>query len=94
MPRVKIRAMLHYPLQEKLGGEVVEAEAREGETLGDFLHRFLNSKGCEDIVFSGDRIKSHIIVMLNMKNIAMTGGLKSKLKEGDEITIVPAIAGG
>jgi molybdopterin synthase sulfur carrier subunit len=45
-------------------------------------------------VLEGDNISDRIIVLVNGKHIAHTGGQDTTLKEGDTVAIFPIIGGG
>ncbi len=51
----------------------------------DFANRILDSSG---------KPKSLINIYVNGKNMRFTGGMTTSLKEGDQIVILPAVAGG
>jgi len=91
---VVVKPLLNYPLQEKIGGEEVELELKEGESLKEFLVRMCRERNCQDLVFERGKIKPSLIVLLNQRNINLFGGEETELCPGDEITLVPAIAGG
>lgn len=91
---VVINPKLHYPLQEKLGGEEVRVELMAGEKLRQLLLRVCKERQCEGMVFENGRLKPSLIVLVNQQNINILKGEYTELRPEDEITIVPAIAGG
>lgn len=65
---------------------VTEAFTKISEQLGDeFKRRVLNADGTP---------RSLINVYINGKNMRFSGGMETTLKDGDEIYILPAVAGG
>ena len=67
-------------------GTLSVAFTKISETMGDdFKRRILNSDGTP---------KSLINIYINGKNAKFSSGLDTKLKENDEIYILPAVAGG
>ncbi len=63
-----------------------EAFAKISESMGDdFQRRVLNSDGTP---------RSLINIYINGKNMRFSGGMQSTLKDGDEVYILPAVAGG
>jgi adenylyltransferase/sulfurtransferase len=63
-----------------------EAFAKISEQLGDeFKRRVLNHDGSP---------RSLINIYINGKNMRFSGGMETALKDGDEIYILPAVAGG
>lgn len=68
----------------------------KAETVGEALEKLLNLTGKElgEKIYLGDVLNPRIVVLLNNKNIRFLDGLKTKIKDGDTIAILPAIAGG
>lgn len=63
-----------------------EAFAKISENMGDeFQRRVLNADGTP---------RSLINIYINGKNMRFSGGMQTSLKDGDEIYILPAVAGG
>jgi len=65
---------------------LLEAFAKISEQLGDeFKRRVLNPDGSP---------RSLINIYVNGKNMRFSGGMETSLKDGDEIYVLPAVAGG
>jgi len=63
-----------------------EAFSKISQTMGDeFQRRVLNSDGTP---------RSLINIYINGKNARFSGGMQTSLKDGDEVYILPAVAGG
>ena len=63
-----------------------DAFAKISETMGDdFKRRVLNEDGTP---------RSSINIYINGKNAKFSSGLDTTLSDGDEISILPAVAGG
>jgi adenylyltransferase/sulfurtransferase len=63
-----------------------EAFTKIAESMGDeFQRRVLNSDGTP---------RSLINIYINGKNMKFSGGMQTALKDGDEVYILPAVAGG
>lgn len=82
------------PLRRLTDGqeEVAAAGATIGEVLAD-----LDSKhpGFNDKLFDAEgKIKRHVNIFANDEDIRYLSNLDTPVKEGDEVSIVPAIAGG
>lgn len=45
-------------------------------------------------LFTGDRLSEDIIILVNGRHIEHLDGLDTKLRENDEISIFPKVAGG
>ncbi len=89
---VKVR--LPTPLM-KLTNNQAEISA-EGETIADILNnlesQFAGIK--ERICDENGTPRRFINIYLNEEDIRFLEGEKTKIKDGDEISIIPAIAGG
>ncbi|MBF0472161.1 MAG: MoaD family protein [Nitrospirae bacterium] len=91
MAVVKVR--IPTPLQSLTKGlEEVEAE---GSTIIDLIHN-LDSKypGIAERVSEKDKIRRFVNFYVNDEDIRFKKGELTELKDGDQISIVPAIAGG
>ena len=66
--------------------KLVDAFSKISEDMGDeFKKRVLNDDGTP---------RSLINIYINGKNAKFAGGLDASLKDGDEVYILPAVAGG
>ena len=89
---VKVR--IPAPLRSYTNGaDVVEtAGASVGEVLGALKDK---AAGIESRLFKGPgQLNRFVNVYLNDEDIRFLKNLETPVKEGDEISIVPAIAGG
>ncbi len=69
-----------------IASTLLEAFAKISEQLGDdFKRRVLNPDGSP---------RSLINIYINGKNMRFSGGMETSLKDGDEIYVLPAVAGG
>jgi molybdopterin converting factor small subunit len=46
------------------------------------------------VVNEQDQVREHINIFVGNENVRFTGGLQTRIPEGAEITIMPAISGG
>ncbi len=68
-----------------------------GETVQDFLGELENrlGDGIKLILYpDGKNFSPMIFILVNGKNIQQLDGLKTKLKDGDILSILPVTAGG
>jgi len=89
-----IKVRIPVPLRRLTNKEsVVEAS---GETIIDIIENLeieypgIKERLCDEI----GEIRRFVNVYLNMEDIRYLDGKKSKVKDGDEISLVPAVAGG
>jgi molybdopterin synthase sulfur carrier subunit len=89
---VKVRIPL--PLRRLTGGQAeVEVEGRTVAEALQSLDRLFPGVG--ERVLQGDgSLRRFVNVFVNDEDIRFLQGLDTSLKEGDELSIVPAMAGG
>lgn len=88
--RIKILNIL-----TNLVGEKVEIDVGDGSTLREVLERLCG--GREEVrkwIFRGDEISNDLIILINGVGMNFLGYGDAKVKNEDEILILPAIAGG
>ena len=89
---VKIR--IPTPLRRLTNGQPVVVES--GDSLRDLLNNLDNSfPGIRDRIFDETgSIRQFINIFVNEEDIRFLGNLDTTIKDGDEVSIIPAIAGG
>ena len=68
-----------------------------GETVQDFLRELQNrmGDGIKPILYpDGKNLSPMIFILINGKNIQQLDGLKTKLNDGDIVSVLPVTAGG
>jgi MoaD family protein len=70
--------------------------ALDGDTVGDVLDRLVaHHPGVREQVFTPDgALHRFLNIYVNDDDVRYTGGLKTSVAAGDEITLLPAVAGG
>lgn len=86
---VKIPAQL----RAATGGEG-EIEV-QGSTVGDALEAvFAQHEGLRERITEGGELRRFVNVYVGGEDIRFKDGLETALDDGDEVTILPAVAGG
>jgi len=88
-----VKVHIPTPLQRLTGGqEVVEAS---GGTILELI-RELDGRhpGLAERISENDKVRRFVNIYLNEEDIRFLDGENTKVKDGDEVSIVPAIAGG
>lgn len=89
---VKVR--IPTPLQNLTGGaaEVIAEGKTVRELIEDLERRYAGMKArlCDE----NGEIRRFVNIFVNEEDIRFLKGLDTELKEGDEVSIIPAIAGG
>ena len=80
-------------LQKLVGGK--SSVQGEGSTVRDLLDN-LDSRhpGFKDLLITDGQLHRFVNIYLNDEDIRFLDNLETELKEGDTLSIVPAIAGG
>jgi molybdopterin synthase sulfur carrier subunit len=81
-----LRAVTKGAAEVQAGGDTV------ADVIEDLEHQYPGLK--ERLVENGGEIRRFINIYVNQEDIRFLQGAKTTLKAGDEVSIVPAIAGG
>lgn len=90
---VQVRSFANF--RSILGKDLI-VNLENGSTVKDLLDNLSASyQGFRSAIFDeSGQVKGYVILMKNRKNIDSLGGLETELSEGDEVTILPPVAGG
>ena len=94
---IKIKISFLSLLADIVNEEEITLSIREDSTVEDaliILSKKFGNKLRETIFTSSDTLNNYIILGLNGKDIRSFDNLKTLLHNGDEISFLPAIAGG
>ena len=77
-------------------GKELSVELKDGSTVKDLLENLISTRQrLKSAVFDeSGKVREYVILMKNRKNIESLGGLDTELAEGDEVAILPPVAGG
>ena len=89
-----VKVKIPTPLR-KLTGNSGEVEV-EGKNIGEMIENLEKSYPClkERLYDEAGAIRRFVNVYINEEDIRFMQGKDSSLKDGDEVSIIPAIAGG
>jgi MoaD family protein len=74
------------------GAKAVEGS---GATLNDLLNNLDAAHGgLRDRLVDGEKLRRFVNVYLNDEDVRFLGGLETPVKDGDTVTVLPAVAGG
>lgn len=80
-------------LRTYTGGE--KAVSADGETLAAVIESLeANHPGIKDRLIDGGDLRRFVNVYINDEDVRFIGSLEATLKDGDQIVILPAVAGG
>ncbi len=87
--KVKVTAFLSLP--EKLGWKQKVVELENNSTFEDLLTALPELR---KVIQKFKEKNVDLVILVNGRHIQFTGGLKTHLKDGDEVSIFPPAAGG
>ncbi len=89
-----MRVRVPGPLRRLTGGDAEVSV--EGATVSDALHDLEDRfPGFHDRLYDGDgKLRQFINIYVNESDIRFSQGLETPIGERDELSIVPAVAGG
>jgi MoaD family protein len=74
------------------GAKAVEGS---GGTLDELLNNLDASHGgLRERLVDGEKLRRFVNVYLNDEDVRFLGGLETPVKDGDTVTVLPAVAGG
>ncbi|MFG2295322.1 MoaD/ThiS family protein [Streptomyces sp. NPDC048603] len=80
-------------LRTYTGGQ--KAVTGEGATLADlFADLETRHQGIEERIVDNGQLRRFVNVYLNDEDVRFLDGISTKLSDGDNVTILPAVAGG
>ncbi len=91
---MSVSVRIPTPLRKLTGG--ADEVSVEGASVGEIIenleaaHPGLKERLCDD----NGEIRRFVNVYVNDEDVRFMGGRATELKDGDEVSIVPAIAGG
>jgi len=94
---INIKVLFFSLLADKFGKDEIILNAEHVITLRDLLSKLSSLLGREfeeTIIISEGKLNKYIILGLNGKDIRKFDGLDIIIKDGDELSFLPAIAGG
>jgi MoaD family protein len=93
--KVKVRAL--FQVKELLGTSELIVNLNDGSTIEDLL-RLLESRYGENfrnMVYNPlEGVKPTIMILVNGRQIQFIGGIKTRLAEGDTVSLIPPAGGG
>ncbi len=74
------------------GNKVVQAK---GDTLADLIDSLdADNPGIKTRLVENGALRRFVNIYVNDEDVRFLGGLEAELADGDEVTVLPAVAGG
>jgi MoaD family protein len=74
------------------GEKAVSGQGATLQALIDDLEA--NHPGLKDRLIEGEELRRFVNVYVNDEDVRFTGGLETSLDDGDQVVVLPAVAGG
>jgi molybdopterin synthase sulfur carrier subunit len=93
---MKVKVKFFALLREAAGTKELEEELEENATVRSLLERLGSKlpKRFRELVFEGQDVSKNVIILVNRRGIRELEGLETKLKDGDEVALLPPVSGG
>lgn len=94
---IKVKVKFFTTLREIVGKKDDQIEFSRSVTVEALLRQLSKTHGkdFEDYVYDElGNIRGHLQFLVNGKSITALQGLKTKLREGDQVAILPPVGGG
>jgi len=92
---IRVRSALY--ISKILTGRCVSVELEDSQTLGGLLQELTDKYGrefydavCDEEGYAAD----NVAILINGTSAAAIGGIEARLRDGDEVVILPSIHGG
>ena len=80
-------------LRTYTGGE--KAVSADGSTLAEIVESLeANHPGIKERLVENGDLRRFVNVYVNDEDVRFTGGLETKVDDGDQVVVLPAVAGG
>jgi sulfur-carrier protein len=80
-------------LRTYTGGE--KAVSADGSTLAEVVESLeANHPGIKERLVENGDLRRFVNVYVNDEDVRFTGGLETKVDDGDQVVVLPAVAGG
>ncbi|MCD5408206.1 MoaD/ThiS family protein [Candidatus Bipolaricaulota bacterium] len=93
---MKVTVKLFGEFREAVGRDRVELEVPAGTTCGQALRQLAKLEPqVGKLLFTGEgKVRDHLHVFVNGRNVATLQGLDTRLADGDVVSFFPPIGGG
>ena len=91
--RIKVR--FRGPLANQMDSDTIQMEIAENVNLHELLLKLISeNNGVQSVWQTPEQMDAENLMLCNEVDIGLSGGLKSGLKDGDVLVILPLVHGG
>lgn len=92
---MKVTLRFRGPLAKQFQDGTIEVELKSDASLSDLLSGVIKKEECvRDVWDSPEVIDRDSLILCNETDIGLSGGLDTRMSEGDVIVVLPLIHGG
>ncbi|MFW9770473.1 MAG: MoaD/ThiS family protein [Candidatus Thorarchaeota archaeon] len=92
---MKVTVQFRGPLAKKIQDGLIDIECGDGSSLLDILTELIEKEASVREVWSSpETIDRDALILHNDSDIGLTGGLETRLNDGDLLVVLPLIHGG
>ena len=94
-PMITVTIRIFATFREKIGKKSIQYTFTDNTTVKEVIDVFCKDYNiCKDIFHNEMNLKEYISILINGRNISLLKGLITSLKDKDELSIFPPLAGG
>lgn len=93
---MKVKVKFFALIREVAGVKEVEEEVEDNTTVRELLEKLCKRmpEKFRNLIFDGHEVSKNLIILVNRKGIRELDDLETKLKDGDEVALLPPVSGG
>jgi len=92
---MQVLVKLFAEFREAAGRDKQSLELPDGATVDEALRKLAeDAPALAEHMFADGRLRDHLHVFVNGRNVGTTGGLETKLSDGDTLAFFPPVGGG
>jgi len=92
---MKVILRFRGPLAKKFQEGMIELELEDGSSLSELLGKAIEKEdSIREVWNSPEVIDRDALILRNEADVGLSGGLATKLNDGDVVTVLPLIHGG
>lgn len=93
---MKVKVKFFALIREVAGVKEMEEEIGDNTTVRELLEKLCEKMPGKfrNLIFDGREVSKNLIILVNRRGIRELDGLETKLKDGDEVALLPPVSGG